>query len=192
MAQEAIKYKIVAIGGSAGSLNVILKIISALPDNTNAAFVIITHRKTSNDSLMEDLVASRTVMPTKEVEDKDPILPNTIYLAPPDYHLLIENESEFSLDSSEKIHFSRPSIDVTFESVAEVFGASCIGVLLSGANADGSDGLSSIKKRGGLSIVQNPLSAESGFMPQYAIKQNAVNKIVDADDLPSLIAGLLK
>jgi two-component system, chemotaxis family, protein-glutamate methylesterase/glutaminase len=192
MAEAAVKYKIVGLGGSAGSLNVILKIINALPHNANVIVVIIIHRKTSNDSILEDLVSSRTSIPTREVEDKDPIEPNTIYIAPPDYHLLIENENEFSLDSSEKIHFSRPSIDVTFESMAETFGASCIGVLLSGANADGCEGLKSIKRKGGLSLVQNPLSAESGFMPQHAINQKAMNRIVDADELPLLIADLLK
>lgn len=191
MAKDAVNYKMVAIGGSAGSLDIILKIIASLPVNSNSSFVIVVHRKNSGESLLENLISARTSMNTKEVEDKEPILPNTIYIAPSDFHLLIENEQTFSLDNSEKINFSRPSIDVTFESMAEIFGAGCIGILLSGANADGSEGLKSIKNAGGLSIAQDPLSAQVSFMPQEAINQKAVSKIADGEKLPLLIAQLL-
>ena len=115
------------------------------------------------------MFSSRTKLKVKEVEDKDYILPGHVYIAPPDYHLLLEDENTFSLDASEKIYFSRPSIDVTFESVAEVFGAAVIGILLSGANADGAIGLSKIQQAGGFTIVQDPESAEVDYMPRQAI-----------------------
>lgn len=192
MAQNAIgSYQYVVLGGSAGSLEVILGLVEQLPEYLDAVIMIVIHRKNDKDSILQDLIANRTSIPVREVEDKDSIQFNTIYLAPPDYHLLIENRSLFSLDSSEKVHYSRPSIDVTFESVAEVFGKSVIGVLLSGANADGAAGLAQIKKAGGYTIVQNPATAEVSYMPQQAINLTEVNSIVNASELADLLQQLL-
>lgn len=191
MAEDKITYRLVAIGGSAGSLETILHIVSALPVSSGASFVIIVHRKHDSDSILEGLIAARTAMIVKEVEDKEPLLQNAIYIAPADYHLLLENESLFSLDSSEKVHFSRPSIDVTFQSVAEVFGPNAIGILLSGANADGAAGLESIKNAGGVAMVQDPETAEMPFMPQQAINRNIVENIVKAEELPAALRGML-
>ena len=150
------KYRMVAIGGSAGSLEVIMKIVSLLPQNSHASFVIIVHRKSGPDSILQELLSSKTKLPVKEIEDKEIILPGTIYIAPPDYHLLFEDENSFSLDASEKINHSRPSIDLAFDSAAEVFSTSLIGILLSGANADGAGGLKKIAESGGYTIVQEP------------------------------------
>lgn len=192
MAQNDIgKYLMVAIGGSAGSLDIILKIVSLLPTDSGASFVIIVHRKNGADSILPNLLSTRTTMKIKEVEDKEPIQPNSIYIAPPDYHLLIENKEIFSLDSSEKIHHCRPSIDVSFESIAQVFGAASLGILLSGANADGAAGLFQIKRAGGLTVAQDPLSADIAYMPQQAINMMAVNEIVDAQKLPEYIKRTL-
>jgi len=141
--------------------------------------------------VLAHLFSSRTKFKVKEVEDKDSISPGYIYIAPPDYHLLVENENCFSLDSSEKIYFSRPSIDVTFESVAQVFGDAVIGVLLSGANADGAQGLSIIKQTGGFTIVQDPKSAEVDFMPRQAIEQLEPDAIVNAAQLPAFLNNLI-
>lgn len=192
MAEDKVAYKIVAIGGSAGSLEVILQIVSALPSPSDATFIIIVHRKHDGESILESLLSTRTSMTVREVEDKESLMPGTIYVAPPDYHLLLENETMFSLDSSEKIHFSRPSIDVTFQAVAEVFGASSVGVLLSGANADGAAGLENIKKAGGLTIVQHPETADMPFMPQQAINRNIVDNIIRAEELPNMLKQLLQ
>src|SRR5579864_7056332 len=138
MAQDSItKYKVLMIGGSAGSLDGVLKIISALPVNKHVTTIIVVHRKNDVESILANLLSSRTQLEVKEVEDKELISGGIIYIAPSDYHLLIENEKMFSLDSSEKVHYSRPSIDVSFESAAHVFGNAVIGILLSGANADG-------------------------------------------------------
>lgn len=191
MAKEGVKYKMIAIGGSAGSLNVMLDIISSLPPNTGASFVVIVHRKNSGDSILTDLIAAKTQMDVKEVEDKEPIVENTVYLAPSDYHLLTENEHSFSLDSSEKVHYSRPSIDVTFESIAEIFREGSIGILLSGANADGAEGLAKIRQFGGLAIVQNPASAEVSYMPEQAIQKNAADKILKPEEIVTLIVEML-
>ncbi len=192
MAQNELnRWQLVAIGGSAGSLEVVLKIIAALPVPLNATVIIVLHRKNTHDSPLANIFASRTALPVKEVEDKETLLPGTIYLAPPDYHLLIEDAHNFSLDSSEKIHYSRPSIDVTFESAAETFGSSCVGVLLSGANADGAQGMLAISRKGGYTIAQDPQTAEVGYMPQQAIALNAATTVVAVQDLPSFISRLL-
>jgi len=193
MAEDAItKYRMLAIGGSAGSLDVILRIVTALPFVSHLATVIIVHRKNDGESILTDLLSTRTKLAVKEIEDKEAITGGTIYIAPADYHLLIENEKMFSLDASEKIHHSRPSIDVSFESVAEVFGPSAIGVLLSGANADGAEGLSRINQAGGFTIVQNPASADVGYMPQQALERMKPDKILNGDDIGDFIKELLQ
>lgn len=193
MAQDQLtKYSLVAIGGSAGSLEVVLKIVAQLPPQMTATVVLIMHRKSATDSILVNILSTRTTLPVKEVEDKETLLPGTIYIAPPDYHLLVEDKENFSLDSSEKVHYSRPSIDVTFESVAEIFGAGAIGILLSGANADGAAGLLTIKKGGGLTIVQEPASAEVGFMPQQAVILGAANVVIHTEALPSYVRTLLE
>ncbi len=191
MAQDEVKYQTVAIGGSAGSLDVLLKIVPQLPTGSGASFVIVVHRKNDADSILVDLLSARTRMNVKEVEDKEPILPNVIYIAPPDYHLLFEDKASFSLDSSEKVHYSRPSIDVTFESVADTFHSSSIGILLSGANADGAEGLARIKQAGGFTIAQDPATADVAYMPQQAIYKNAVAEIAAADAIAGWIRKLL-
>ena len=181
----------VAIGGSAGSLEVIMKIVSLLPQKSNASFVIIVHRKSGPDSILQELLSSRTSLPVREIEDKEVILPGTIYIAPPDYHLLFEDENSFSLDASEKINHSRPSIDIAFESAAEVFGSSLIGILLSGANADGAEGLKRIAEAGGYTIVQDPLTADVGFMPQQALNLMTPDAIVQGDEIGTFLQNII-
>lgn len=185
------RFKVVAIGGSAGSLEAILAIVQGLPKSPGAAIIIIVHRKNDLESILQNLLSHKTHLVVKEVEDKDSIFPNNIYIAPPDYHLLIEDEHSFSLDSSEKVQFSRPSIDVTFESVAEVFAGRAIGILLSGANSDGAKGLLKIRESGGYTIAQNPETADMGYMPQQAIDLGAADKILDANQLIKLLISLI-
>ncbi|MBL7782253.1 MAG: chemotaxis protein CheB [Saprospiraceae bacterium] len=183
--------RVVVVGGSAGSLETVLALVTALPARMKDAIILVLHRKNDSESILGNLMSNKTALPVREVEDKDEIRPGVIYIAPPDYHLLIENEYTFSLDSSEKVHFSRPSIDVTFESVAEVFRERAIGVLLSGANADGASGLLKIKAAGGLTIVQDPLSAEVGYMPQQAVDLGAAVWVLNESALVSNLKELL-
>lgn len=184
--------EVIVIGGSAGSLDVILKLIPALRPRLPVAIIIITHRKASSEEILVDLLNAKSTWPVREAEEKDPITPNTIYIAPTDYHLLIEQDRSFSLDVSEKINYSRPSIDITFESAAEVYGPSVLGILLSGANADGVKGLQYIKARGGLCIVQDPDTADVDYMPRQAIEQVKVDKVLPADQLADYINKLFE
>lgn len=179
--------KVVVIGGSAGSLSVLFEIFPALSPDLNTTIILVLHRKNSADSALSDLLATKTVIPTKEVEDKDPILPGNIYLAPADYHLLIEKDYTFSLDYSEKINFSRPSLDVTFESAADVFGPSLTAILLSGANEDGTAGLTTVKQSGGFIVAQKPETAQMPFMPQHAIAHTDIDMVLDVKEITDFI-----
>lgn len=183
-------YQAVVLGGSTGSIEVLLQILPKLPSPLPFALIIVVHRKNTSDSTLAHLLAQKTTCPLREVEDKDPITPGTIYLAPPDYHLLLERDNIFSLDDSEKVNYSRPSIDVTFESAADVYGPSLVAILLSGANSDGSAGMQVIKKAGGLLVVQQPDTALAGFMPQQALLNAAVDYCLDIPQLIDFLASL--
>lgn len=182
--------KIVIIGGSAGSLEVLLQVIPKLTELRNFSLVIVLHRKNDDDSTLEELFALKTTIPVKEVEDKTPLVSGNIYIAPADYHLLFEKSGVLSLDISEKINYSRPSIDVSFESVAEAFGNKVIAILLSGANADGTEGLKNIKKFVGKTIVQDPASAQMPMMPQHAIDHAEVDAVLSVDEITAFIQQL--
>ncbi|WP_460972502.1 chemotaxis protein CheB [Spirosoma migulaei] len=181
---------VVLIGGSTGSIDVLLKLLPALKPSLSFALIIILHRKNTADSTLANLFSLKTSLPLKEVDDKDVIEPGAIYLAPADYHLLIEQDGTFSLDDSEKVNYSRPSIDVTFESAADVYGPSLVGILLSGANADGTNGLNAIKRAGGMSVVQQPETAQVAFMPQQAILSAPVDYVLDIEGLISFVNAL--
>ncbi len=182
--------KVLVIGGSAGSIEVIVKILKKLEKDLAIAIIIIIHRKSTSDASLTNLFNSRSAVEVTEADEKEEILQGRIYLAPANYHLLIETDHTFSLDTSEKVEFSRPSIDVTFQSAADVYGESLAALLLSGANSDGSEGLLTIANTGGLTIVQNPESAEVGFMPKAAIFKTVVDYVLETDDLPDFVNKL--
>jgi len=179
--------KALIIGGSAGSLDVILKLLPNLKRDLKFPIIIVLHRKNSASSLLSELLTNKTNIPVKEVEDKYSIEAGTIYIAPADYHLLIEKENYFSLDDSEKINYSRPSIDVTFESAAEIYKENLVCILLSGANHDGLEGLKIVKENKGLIVIQNSRTAEVPFMPEQAINEGLANLILNPDEMVSFI-----
>ncbi|NLR65499.1 chemotaxis protein CheB [Chitinophaga varians] len=186
--------RVVLIGGSAGGLQAILTLLPGLSARLNAAVIIVLHRQSSSDSVLAELLAVKTSLPVREAEEKELLLPGTIYIAPGDYHLLIETDHTLSLDYSEKVNFSRPSIDVTFTSAVEVFGPQTMAVLLSGANDDGVEGLADVHEAGGITIVQDPDTAIVDFMPRHAIQAVPVDYVLAAADMASFInsfAGLM-
>ncbi|MEJ0034259.1 MAG: chemotaxis protein CheB [Bacteroidota bacterium] len=162
--------KVVVIGGSAGALTVVLQIFHHLKLDMGLTGIVVLHRKASDENVLLDVLAARTDYEVREVEDKDELSPGVIYVAPADYHVLVERDGSLTLDDSEKVHYSRPSIDVSFESAADIYGSSLIGVLLSGANADGVAGLEKIKARGGKVVIQDPEQAEFFYMPKVAVE----------------------
>jgi len=179
--------RVVIIGGSAGSLQALLQILPFIENPISFAIVIVVHRKNSDEQTLEDLIALRSKIKVKEVEDKVKLESGFIYIAPSNYHLLFEKNETLSLDTSEKINYSRPSIDVSFESAAEIYRENLIGILLSGSNSDGTVGLRAIQAAGGISVVQNPLSADMPFMPNNAILHTTPDFILNTEEILEFI-----
>ncbi len=186
---ELNRHELVVIGGSAGSLEVLLELLPAIKSTVQFAIIIVIHRK-NPDSILVELLKEKTDLLVKEAEEKDEIKAGTIYIAPADYHLLVEMDKTISMDFSEKVHYSRPCIDLTFETAAEVYGSSLAGILLSGANADGAAGLRSIKEHKGLTIVQDPMEASVPYMPKQAIEEFEVDHIYTTEQMIRLINTL--
>lgn len=179
--------RLLAIGGSAGSLQVILAILAGIGNSFPMPILVVMHRNTGFESQLEDLIFSRTRLPIKEVEEKEPLVDGTVYLCPADYHVLLEHDHSFSLDYSERVHFSRPSIDVVFRSAADVYGRGLMALLLSGGNADGVEGMSYVRKQGGITVVQDPATADVPYMPQQAILRFAPDHIFPAKEIPAFV-----
>jgi two-component system, chemotaxis family, protein-glutamate methylesterase/glutaminase len=181
--------KLVLIAGSAGSLQVLLSVLMAMGREYPNPVLVVLHRNNLFESSLEELMSIRTNLAIKEVEEKEPILPGVVYLCPADYHVLVEKDFTFSLDYSERVNYSRPSIDVTMRSAADVYGEGLIALLLSGGNADGSDGMAYVQSKGGLTVAQDPETAEVPYMPQQAILRMAVDLVVSTQELPGLMKG---
>ncbi|MRX47176.1 chemotaxis protein CheB [Pedobacter puniceum] len=178
------------IGGSAGSLKVLLEVLPQLHHHLKFPIIIVLHRKGYADSQLSFLLSTKTNLKVVEPDDKDILEPGYIYIAPPDYHLLIESDKTISLDFSEKLNFSRPSIDVTFSSAAKVFKENTFAILLSGANADGVAGLNHVKANNGTTLVQNPVTAEVNYMPLQAITQSKIDFVLNPDEIAAFINKL--
>ena len=176
----------VVIGGSTGALDALSTILPRLGAGL-PPIVLVVHRLPRGPNALVQVLQSRCPLPVKEAEDKERLIGGTIYVAPPDYHVLIEQDETLALSADDPVCFSRPSIDVLFDSAAEALGKRVAGVLLSGANHDGAVGLDHIQRVGGLAIVQSPESATAAAMPQAAL----VRLHADHVATPASIAGIL-
>jgi len=165
------------IGTSAGGLYALSAILEKFPADYPLPVVIVQHRARDQKELLEEVLQHKCKIKIKQADEKEKIEKGLVYIAPPDYHLLIENDHTFSLSSDEFVRFSRPSIDVLFESAAMVYRDKLIGIILTGANSDGAAGIVAIKKYGGLTIAQNPDEALFPSMPAASIETNAVEYI---------------
>ncbi len=175
--------KIILIGGSAGSYNLILDMLHAVPREISQAICVVIHRNPNYDTQIENSLTKSLGRNVIAIVDKTEICKNNIYFAPPGYHVLIEPDLIFSLDSSEPVNYSRPSIDVLFETAAEIYGANCTAFLLSGANSDGGNGLKTIYAQGGKTFVQCPKEASMDTMPKYALQVNPDTNILSKADI---------
>lgn len=185
------KYEAILIGGSWGGMDAVIKILSGVPANYPIPIIVILHRKKDTKSELTSVIQNKLLLKVKEIEEKEKINPGQVYIAPANYHVLIEEEKTFSLDVSERVNHSRPSIDVTFESGAEVYKDKLIGIILTGANKDGSLGLNIVSKSGGLAIVQDPLEAEIETMPKAALlKTPEVNHIFRLEQIKAFLLNL--
>ncbi len=186
-----VSYELVAIGCSWGGLRAMEHILGGLPESFPAAIVIAQHRRA--DSPRDAMVAildGLGPLPLGEVEDKQPIEPGHVYLAPADYHVLVE-PGHFSLSVEELVDHARPSVDVLFETAADSYGSGLLACILTGLNDDGSKALPLVKKRGGFVIVQHPDSAEKPEMPQAAIATGLVDRVVAMGDMAATITELV-
>ena len=159
----------VVIGASAGGVEALSAILPALPEDYPLPIMVVIHLPPDRRSMMADLFAQKCRLRVVEAEDKTQIEPRTVYFAPPDYHLLVETDKRLSLSSEEPVLFSRPSIDVLFETAADAYGPSLIGVILTGASSDGANGLKTVAKAGGTALVQSPELALAQAMPEAAL-----------------------
>lgn len=182
-------YEIIVVGTSWGGLAALHELIAGLPRDFAIPVVAVQHRHRRSGQMLTTLLQDRTSLGVCEVEDKAPIRAGNVYIAPPDYHLLIDR-GFFSLTTDEPVRYSRPSIDVTFASAADTYGDRSVGVVLTGANADGSRGLRRIVDRGGLALVQSPATAESPAMPAAAIQAVPNARVLTIPEIAATLAAL--
>ena len=191
LAEAQRTYELVVIGCSMGGMHALQVLFSAMPKEFPVPIAVVQHRyRTSNEGLPEYL-RRQTKLQVVDTTDKEWIRPGTVYLAPANYHLLVER-GELSLSVDEAVAYSRPSIDVLFESAADAYGPGLIGVVLTGANADGARGAARVKSRGGFVIVQDPATAESPAMPRAAIEAVRVDRILPLDRIGSFLCELCR
>ena len=181
-------YEIVVVGASTGGLRALRVLLSGLPAEFFLPMVIVQHRGKHMETGLCEFLAHSSRLPVGEPEDKEPVLPGHAYLAPRDYHLLIQSRS-FALSTESPVGFARPSIDVLFESAADEYRKRAIGVILTGANHDGARGLAAIKAQGGLTLVEDPMTAVCREMPDAAINLTRVDWILP---LQEMAAGLYR
>ncbi|HEY3133726.1 MAG TPA: chemotaxis protein CheB [Gemmatimonadaceae bacterium] len=180
-------YSVVAVGTSWGGLSVMTKVLGGLPQDFPIPIVVVQHRSKDSDTLLSELLQDSTDLTVCEIEDKDVLQPGRVHIAPADYHVMLE-PGFLSLTLEEPVRFSRPSIDVMFDSAADTYGPATIGVVLTGANEDGARGLAHIVRRGGHALVQDPKTAEIPIMPRAAVRAVPSAEIVPLHSLaPRLI-----
>lgn len=183
-------YEVIVMGVSSGGLGALKTILPALPENFTVPIAIVQHRNDRADDFLVEYMNQLCKLTVREAEDKEPIQAGHVYLAPGGYHLLVEPDRSFSLSEDVRVNYSCPSIDVLFESAADAFGGAVIGVVLTGANADGAAGLRAIKARGGIAIVQDPETAEAKAMPQAAITAAKIDHVTTLSHMAPLLIQL--
>lgn len=183
-------YEAIVIGVSSGGMPALKTLLPALPADFPVPLIVVQHTGAYSGNYWIHILDGLCKLSVKEADEKEYIVPGTVYAAPPGYHLLIETDRSFSLSISEKINYARPSVDVLFESAADVYSDRLIGLILSGANHDGAAGLKRIKQLGGLAIVQNPSDAESPMMPASAIAAVVPDYILPLRGIADLLQKL--
>lgn len=177
----------IAIGGSAGAIKALLHILPGLPENYPLAIMIVVHMPELFESRLPHIFNQYMALPAQQALDKAPIQKGQVYFAPPGYHLSVEANRCFSLSCEEPVHFSRPAIDILMASAADTYGPTLAGILLTGANQDGAEGMANIHAAGGLTIVQDPQEAEIAAMPLAAIKRSQPDFVLTLDEIIRLL-----
>jgi two-component system, chemotaxis family, protein-glutamate methylesterase/glutaminase len=185
-----IKAEAVVIGASAGAVEALSTILPFLPIDYGLPVIIVVHVPADKKSVMAELFQAKCDIEVREAEDKEPIMGGTVYFAPPDYHLLVETTKSLSLSNDEPVFYSRPSIDVLFESAADAYGPGLIAIVLTGANQDGAKGLKAIVEAGGVAIIQNPVGAYASAMPKAAIAACPEAQVLSLEEIATYLRGV--
>jgi two-component system chemotaxis response regulator CheB len=180
----------VAIGASAGGVQALCELLPALPPESQAAVFVVLHVPRDKPSLLVDVFSRKCELDVREAEDKEPVIPGTVYFAPPNYHLLLDAGPQLALSADELVNHSRPSIDVLFDSAAQVYREHLLGIILSGANEDGAEGLAAVHDAGGLTVVQEPQTAQSSAMILSALERQPVDLVLDLQGIAELLQRL--
>ena len=183
-------YQAVVIGVSAGGMAALSTLFPCLPERFAIPVMVVQHVHPRVDRQIFSHFNNTCALVVKEAEDKEEIQPGYVYFAPPDYHLLVERKKTFALSIDARVNYSRPSIDVLFETAAAAFTSGLIGILLAGASSDGTLGMCLIRENGGLTIAQDPSTAEYPVMPQSAIDVHAVDYILSLQDIGTFLRTL--
>lgn len=165
-------------------------LVGALAAECPFPLALVVHLPPTRPSRLASVLAARCVLPVREIEDKDPVVPGVVHIAPPDYHSLIERGRTFALSTDALVHFSRPAIDVLFESAAEAYGDRVAGVVLSGANADGARGLAAIERAGGTCVVQAPDAALVRDMPEAAVAATRNARVLSVEEIAAWLGAI--
>jgi len=183
-------FECIVIGGSWGGIEAVSTILEQLPERFPLPIVVVLHQHRKAGSHIPEIFGRKCALNVKEADEKEILEPGNVYIAPPNYHLLIEKDRSLSLNIDKRVHFSRPSIDVTFISAAESFRDGLIGILLTGANQDGAEGVLHVKRCGGLAIIEDPDSAKVSTMPQSALNLTRVDQILNIQDIPDFLLAI--
>ena len=185
--------KFVAVGTSLGGLHALTALLAALPERFPVPMAVVQHRSVAPDGGgLAQLLQEHSKLAVVEAEDKMPIEPGHVYLAPADYHLLVEEPGAFALSTDAPVRSARPAIDVLFQTAAEAYGPALLGVLLTGASADGAEGLAAVKARGGRAIVEDPATAECRTMPAAALAATAVDYVLPLPKIGEYLVTLVE
>ena len=187
MAKQNRTFKMIVIGVSAGGTDALCEIFTTLPASFPLPVAVVQHLHPEQDGYMLEHLNKTWLINVKEAIDKTAIEKANVYFAPPNYHLLIEDENTFALSVDEKVCYARPSIDVLFKSAADVYGESVLAIILTGANSDGTEGIKYIKKKGGMTIAQDPDEAYSPIMPQSAIDTGKIDKVLTLKEISNIL-----
>lgn len=180
----------VVIGASAGGVQALSVLLPALPPKTAAAFFVVLHLPRDRPSLLAEVFARKCSLDVREAQDKEPVAPGTVYFAPTNYHLLLDHGPQLALSADDLVHHSRPSIDVLFESAADVYRNRLLGIILTGANEDGAQGLAAVHDAGGITIVQDPGTAQSPQMVMSALKLRPPDYVLSLEGIAAMLGTL--
>jgi two-component system, chemotaxis family, protein-glutamate methylesterase/glutaminase len=177
----------VVIGASAGGVQALSVLLPALPATMRASIFIVLHLPRDKPSVLVDIFRPKCALPVSEAEDKQPIIAGNVYFAPSNYHLLIDQGPQLALSADDPVHHSRPSIDVLFESAADIYRDRLMGIILTGANEDGAIGLAAVKDAGGITVVQQPETAQAPFMAKSALALRPADWVLPLDEIATLL-----